>query len=371
MDNRAVETTPKDPTQLKSGEPKTYIEDQNVAHEAANTVKPLIDERFPPGSKPDKGEQTKYAEELHTEALTKQVRKTLEQEQELNTDRKTGLGSLRKYEKDIQTGLKQTITIVDGKPRISDRERLNNLHILRLDVGFLGYANTLPGEHTTGDRYKQAVADIVGGKTEQIMRFTKENAINFEGYATTEGDEFAVIVKGNKEQVESLVAKIKVEVSKLQIGPDSELPASTSIAMVSAVEFIDNYIEFEENEQLAPDGFYNRYAKFIDQIADFRALYDKYVERMEVIINLYLNRIAGRLDITDYQQLKPYLVKVMPELEAADIKPLVLHRVFGQADLQGFAKALIREKYKESPEKITDPLERFIYETKQSMIDKL
>lgn len=241
------------------------------------------------------GARTRYAKRQSTPALIEAEYDAVQMEKELNIDELTGLHSLRKYKSDSFAALQSCISITPDRNITVDKEKLSRIHFIRLDIGLLSYANTLEGGHETGDKYKAKVAQIVGGNTEKMAEYAKNHAVDFSGYVMTKGDEFGIIARNcSAEQAQELANEIRAEVVKVKISPEARLPASISTGVVSAVEFIDKYLNFEKEVSLPnTEEFHKRYYHFLDGIADFKAEYTKAVERIDLLCKLYIGKQSG------------------------------------------------------------------------------
>lgn len=304
---------------------ETRTADPDLAHGAANKANPIV---------------TAIKETLTDETLG-MILNLAEESVRVNYDKVTGLYSPEKFE-------------ADGIAMMGA-----NLHILITDIGYLGYVNEVSG-HSGGDEYKRRVANIVGGKTEEMKMFMKDNEIESKGYALTRGDEMGILMEGSKEKAELLATKIREEVEKIgKITPNSELNASISIGMVSEDEFGEELATFfaaHESSDKKLTTF-----KFLARAAIFRSELDKVKERLREMVTVQKN------DPEKFERLSIYLGKGVIGVDEKLRKRLSESTDY-EADSETLIKEIIRGRKEIDLQEATDPLQKFMIEMELKML---
>lgn len=243
-------------------------------------------------------------------------------------DRLTGLYTDNIFFEDGIEVISKAIEIQNDNVEV-DREKLHELAIVRADIGFLGYANDLAGGHDkSGNTYKINMASLISGEDEQIKKYLETAKIHISGYIMTKGDELAMIIEGTPEQTEQFIEAIRKRVREMRIGVDGdnpELPASLSIDYVSADEFIDEFVEFEKENNLIDEGFYERYVDFLSHMADFRAIYQKIVERLILLRDLAIKSVGLDENKFHYLYLRQFILKSAAKISSEDLSKLMLN----------------------------------------------
>ena len=234
-----------------------------------------------------------------------------------------------------------------------------NLNVLVIDMGHLGYTNDAFG-HPEGNKYKRKVAEIVGGRTEEMKAFMRVHKITFNGYALTSGDEMGILMKGSAEEARLLAAKIKEEVEKIgKITPSSEFDASVSVGMASGNEFKEELTAFFGENQGMNEELIT--FKFFAEMANFRSELDKVRGRLREMVTTL------RDDPERFGRLFPYLTKGV-----IGVHRMALERLGRSGDYETDSDKLIRSGTAQRKEddllRTTDPLEIFQKEMELKML---
>lgn len=257
-------------------------------------------------------------------------------------DKMTGLFSSDKFEE-------------DGKKMVGP-----NLGVIVVDIGHLGYANDRLGGHAAGDKYKKRVAEIVGGKTEEMQKFQEETGVVFEGYMLTKGDEMGILMQGSRDQAEAVAAKIRQEVNGLgKITPDSELKASVSIGVAIGGEFSEDLDRFlNQNKDLEKS---LTVFKFLGTAATFRSEMDKIRERLSDMVEWLKNS-------EKFESLYPYLAKNAIGIDRKLLAQLAESSDYG-ADSEALIRGVMRRRKENELYRATDPLQRLEIEMELKILE--
>lgn len=358
------------------------IEDKGAAHVIADKVNKAIDEqRIPPGKR------DQFAKEYHerniTDVTVDLAKETYQLSEELDVDPLTGLFSERRFKRDGVKILKDAITIQDGANVVPDRDKLKKIFIARSDIGFLGYANTLPGGHdVSGNSYKIALTHLESCKTEEMKEFARQAGFEVNGYILTKGDESALIFRGNVEQMESLLNKIQAEVRQMQIGVEGDnpkLPASLNIDYVSAEEYLDQFSQFAKDQGITGDNFYEQYLYFLSSIADFKADYQKINERLVILRDMTHEWQRTPAELGTYGHLRAHILKGAVEVTEDDLYRMSQNDSASEEEFKASAKKwaidTLRKRLKYSLKTVTTsgmkPVDIYLLRVKYNLLQTL
>lgn len=351
----------------KVGPPRKFITDPDVALDLANKTNTLIDQNFGKELK-GTGKRSRFAQRQTTKLAIEEAVDKVAFEKRLTTDEMTGLGSYYKFRWEIESVLKEHLPNgFSESDKIVDKEALSKYHILRLDIGMLSYANTLPRLHDNGNRYKIDIANIVGGKTPVIQDFMRTHNIKMEGFATTVGDEFGIVAKCDSKTISELMQLIQDETGKLSIGEGSKVPASVSVGEVNVGEYFDNFLEFYSKSELPSEAFYKSYFHFLNSVADFKSVINKVHDRVPLLINLRTKYNQKEFENEEYQALRRHAVRGALEISDEKLDSFVASDNF-ELLLKEHIATILNKRIDAGLASVMRPLDRITFMTEKNIL---
>jgi len=359
---------------------KNWIKDQKVAQEEGIGINKLVDERFPNYHHVKRSLTRKtiseYAVKQSTDALTRQAKRTVENQY----DARTGLPNYGLFREKMIDLLQGAFSVGEDGTVWVDKEKLSRINFLVIDIGFLGYANDRFGT-SCGDEYKVKSARIAEETSEEFSKQSKSSVIT---YAMSEGDEMVLVADCSTSDLQIVGDVIEREISKIQIDPQSQLPAGAGKGIASCSDCIDEFLEFEKKNYKDHKEVYERYLYIMEGIADLGHQMDKNIQRLALYRNLVFNpkKFGGTQD-DEFLRLKTYILKNSievsneefeglvsdpPDLSQTLIPPLVDEGEFiRRAKL--FIKRVQTQRKENTLKRATSPLKMFAIAQQLKMID--
>lgn len=211
-------------------------------------------------------------------------------------DAKTGVGNDRLYRNDLREQVGRNTTEHGLKP----------LHVVRVDMGMLNLVNAQEG-HQRGDDYKIAFARYLDpflirdqqNPYEEHIRYIYGHFDFFRVYIVG-GDEFAIIFRGNEEDVRQYMDMLQHSMELSPELPEIRITDPQGDFVIPPENFMDyglcslhNTIVEDYYRSVRPGTDVNDtvlIGKTIDYIADRKADMQKAFKRIHLLIDLYNNR---------------------------------------------------------------------------------
>lgn len=230
---------------------------------------------------------------VRTVALDKlrSERRSQEKDRRRRTDKKYDILNGNAFEEDLEFLLRNTLD--SDRTFSTGNYDVSQVHLVSIDMRMLNYFNSLPSEYAAGDAYKQFVADTVSGKVERMKgRKTAEN-FSFTSYLTG-GDEFKILVKGDKSDVEEFTRAISDSVARYRHPEDVLMASGVDIG----VERLDQVVsDIQNNEEgawigvLAVDHKRPLVGKLLSAYSERRVMIQKFLSRIEYLYGTYTHSL--------------------------------------------------------------------------------
>lgn len=241
-----------------------------------------------------------------------------------------------KLEKIIQD---EEIREILAKEELSpaDIEKLKKvaLAITFLDLGYLSKYNEDPeitkfygGGHGGGDEILSKTGALVQEIDSRTQKIKPKLGPDVSGYRLG-GDEFGLIHYSTKDKAEEAVKEFRVKHREIKI-KGADLPTAINAGTADFADAVKVFMiaySQEEREEMDEETKYKSLQKFLTNVADLRAKYDKVNERIDMIVKLqkdpeifrrnftYLQKGALRLGQEKFQELLQIKEKDLNEFQ--------------------------------------------------------
>lgn len=301
-------------------------------------------EKVPPAENFKNGNQREMSNEEWKEAfkqLEAEVKKLREELEKLRREnwelRFDGLTSLERrliffttINREIEKHIKnQEIRAILTK-NVLDAEDIKQLEgiplvVTVIDLGYLSKYNEDPkitqhygGGHRGGDEFLRKMAAIIQEANPATQAIARQLRPNISGYRLG-GDEFGLIHYSTYEETKEAVKEFELKVSQIEIlGSDLPPHADTGIArFLEAVEAFMKIHSEEERRTMDNETISKLLQRYLTDIADIRAKYNKAKQRIIMMVELlekkpdiyernftYLQKGALRLNKEKFEELR-------------------------------------------------------------------
>lgn len=228
---------------------------------------------------------------VRTVALDKlrSERRSEERDKRRRTDKKYDIFNGNAFEEDLELLLLKTL---DSDQKFSsDNHDASHVHLVMLDMRMLNYFNSLPSEYAAGDEYKRFVSDTISGKTKEMKGWKKIENFSFASYLTG-GDEFKVLVKGERGIVEKFTREIAESVAQYRHPEDKLMVSGVDISIESVdhiVSDIQNNTEGAWIRELPIDHKRVLVGKLLSAYSERSVTVLKFLSRIEFLFSIYTN----------------------------------------------------------------------------------